>query len=451
MQRLKRSRVSHVRLSSHHTRGSRRFSPFVYLGSLCSLILLVGAGIYLFIQPTLGSHAQGNKAKAVNGACTLIVPPNPLTAQGLATPYRLVATDRGQGACRESNIKQQAFVQGAIFDPQTNQISIYNPLVIDKGDQPAIAPVVPNLPQNAIVGLWFGFNGTDLTLAGSYQNLQVSNCVNGLRGSDFGQVAFCNATAFYKAANQAIQAGKLVVPALGTGNDGMTCPSVRDFSLIDQDQSDNVNSDYLLDRQTGRLAQHTAANTALLPQATVVTNGSDNRLLAVALDNALGCKPWTAPDLADAGHSVTAQPLDELQAAAHQAAPMALVPNNDPMVVVNGKADLSKLNLYRASVNQAQVASRADASTATYCQNLLNTAPQRIFADRAYTQLQPSADVMLANNLFTFLAQRFNTSWGANGLNCQHILGIKSPIKLSTDGAITVDASLRTASHTQGN
>ena len=35
---------------------------------------------------------------AVNPNCTLIVPADPLSAAGLATPYRLKATDPGSGA-----------------------------------------------------------------------------------------------------------------------------------------------------------------------------------------------------------------------------------------------------------------------------------------------------------------------------------------------------------------
>src|SRR5580700_5468342 len=81
-----------------------------------------------------------------NPNCTLIVPKNALTAAGLATPFQLVATDPGQGACNESNAAQAAFVQGAVFDPATGAISIYNPLVIDKGDNPLVPPVVPTLP-----------------------------------------------------------------------------------------------------------------------------------------------------------------------------------------------------------------------------------------------------------------------------------------------------------------
>ena len=99
------------------------------------------------------------------------MPANPLTAQGLATPYQLTATDPAAGPCDEANNSQTAFVQGAVLDPATGQISIYDPVVVDAGAQPEVAPVVPNLPAGAVVAVWFGYNGTTLTLAGADQNL----------------------------------------------------------------------------------------------------------------------------------------------------------------------------------------------------------------------------------------------------------------------------------------
>ena len=136
----------------------KRFSPLMLVGLSVPVVLTLIASA-VFILPRLGSHAA-----AVNGDCSLMVPSNPLSAQGLATSYQLVATDPANGPCNESNRAQAAFIQGAVIDPATGQISIYNPLVIDQGTEPAAAPVVPQLPANAIVALWFGFNGNNLTL-----------------------------------------------------------------------------------------------------------------------------------------------------------------------------------------------------------------------------------------------------------------------------------------------
>jgi hypothetical protein len=118
----------------------------------------------------IGSTQQIQRtATTDNMNCTLIVPANPLSAQGLATPYQLTATNPADGPCNEANAAQSAFVQGAVLDPATGQISVYNPLVIDQGTTAAVAPVVPALPANAVVGIWFGFNGNTLTLAGADQ------------------------------------------------------------------------------------------------------------------------------------------------------------------------------------------------------------------------------------------------------------------------------------------
>jgi hypothetical protein len=405
----------------------RRFTTIACMGAL-GVIILALISIMVLVVPRVSSHAAAN----VNGDCTLIVPANPMTAQGLATPYQLQATNPGNGPCNESNKVQAAFVQGTILDPAVGTISIYNPLVIDQGTQPAAQTVVPTLPQGAIVGIWFGSNGNNLTLQAANGNLKDSKCVNGINNSVFGQFAYCNAQAFFRAANQAIQAGKLVPPPLGTARDGMTCPTVRDFGVVDMDQSDNVTTTYLV-TANGQTAQNNAANTAALQNSQVQANASDNRLLAVALDGALGCTPWLAPDLADPGKMVPALPLNELQAASHQAKPVALVPNLDPMVLVNNKRNLEKVNAYRIGVDQPKVNNPAQSNTQTYCAFLRMIGPSRMLTDAQFTIGHPSPDPAAANSLLTFLEQRFVASYGSNGLNCNKMLNMPDPITVQTD------------------
>jgi hypothetical protein len=415
------------------------------------LILAAAAGGILVTHPQLFTHAE-----QINQDCVLIVPDQPLTAKGLATPYQLTARTATTGTCHEANGIQAAFVQGAILDPTTGKISIYNPLVVDKGATPAIAPAAPTLPTGAIVALWFGFNGETLhlrkargntLLRGARDNtLQSANCVNGLNGSPFGQMAYCNASRFFQAANRLIRAGKMTPPALGTAKDGQTCPTVRDFAIVDQDQSDNVTTTYLI-TSDGQMAQNTAANMAALAGKSphVLANGSDNRLLSVAVDSALGCTPWSAPDLADAGALASALPLNELQAAAHQPAPVATVPSADPMVLRNGKPDLAKQNLYRVGVDQAPVASvgQAAAQLRAYCQNLYRIGPVRLLKDQAYLVSEPSLDSGVANNLFTFLAQRFVFTFGQQGLGCADRFQLQDPVTLHQDAdGVTIDATI---------
>jgi hypothetical protein len=394
--------------------------------AICFLVNMLG-----FVD----MYAQDNTAPNPN--CTIIVPANALSATGLSTPYQLVATDPTVGDCHESNVDQSAFVQAAILDPATGQISVYNPLVVDQGETPAAAPVIPTLPANAIVALWFGYNGDVLTLSGAQDGvLAAAQCVNGLPGDNFGQYAYCNAPAFFKAAHRAIRRGQLTIPPLGTAVDGLPCPSVRDFYVVDQDQSDNLPLSYLI--TDSGMAQRTQANIAAFPSATTLGNPSDNRLVDVALDGALGCTPWKAPDLADPGQMVPALPLNELQARAFQHSPVALIPLGDPMTLSGGKANLIKTNLYRKGVDQPMVWWADQASTARYCRQMVRIAPSRMTLDEAY--LMPDAthptrglspDPGAADSLYTFMAQRFVTSYDM--LNCQGLLGLPDPVSVTAD------------------
>jgi hypothetical protein len=312
-------------------------------------------------------------------SCDIIVPADPLSATGLATPYQLTgtggATPAASGCNMANNANLGAFVQATILNPATGGLQVYEPLVITQGTTPAATPVAPTLPAGAIVTVDFGFNGTDLTQVGATPAaLQEGNCVNGLNGSIFGQVSFCNGTAFFQAAFQAEQQGKLVVPSAGVSpKTGQACPTTRNFNLIDQDPSDNVTTTYLL-TASGQTAQFNAANTAALPGATQIVNGSDNKLLAAFIDPTLGCTPFEAPDLSQAGTPGPSQALNELSAAKSQAAPIALVPENDEMVLVNNAFSVAKTNLYRSNVGQPAIsaANNAADSPANFCQNMVN-------------------------------------------------------------------------------
>ena len=427
-------------------------------GTVTLIVALIGVGIFV-VAPRFGSRA----AATPNPNCTIIIPANPLTAQGLATPYQLVATDPAKGPCNEVNTNQSAFVQAAILDPARGQISAYEPLVIDQGTRPAVAPVVPKLPANAVVGIWFGFNGTNLTQQrnartggrggwGIRVNTQLTmrggrngNCVNGTPGSVFGQFSYCNAVNFFRAANQAIAAGLLKVPAVGTTNNGQACPTTRSFAIVDMDQSDNVQTQYLA--TANGLAQLNAANQAALAGATTLGNPSDNALLTRVVDPALVCTPWSVPDLVNPGTNVSTLATDELMAAADQQAPRALIPGGDEMTLVNGQPNLTKTNLYRIGVDQTPAASltgtaATDANTTTYCQNI--DAVQLPFLQQNMNgflnQASPDGGVT-ASSLFTFLANRLNATLGAGGLNCVGLLNIQNPIALTTDGNGVVTAA----------
>ena len=561
-------------------------------------------------------------AAAPNANCTIIVPANPLSAQGLATPYQLTATDPAAGPCNEANSAQTAFVQGAIVDPATGTISIYDPLVVDAGTQPAVTPTVPTLPAGAVVALWFGYNGNTLTLAGADQAqallnpsasatptgatpattppatqsqaqvtpassasgtatatptatstatatptttatstqtpagqntaapttpatqaafvtgstqraglevtgsaplppagsgsdagydatltriagsgsaasqagnqprhhypspstsasapasssatatasasatsstgtgtptdppatgdvpaasgtpdaiLQQASCVAGedINGqfSSFTQVGACNAPAFFAAANTAIRAGKLTVPQPGIARDGQRCLTTRSFALIDQDQSDNVTTEYLAE-PNGQTAQDTAANKQGLNGSSVLFNGSDNGLLDLFVDPALGCSPWEAPNLADGGAPAPSLPLDELQAARWANSPgnpSAIVPLNDPMTLDdNGNFSTDKTNTYRSLVDMQMLP--AGQSPAAYCSDMEQIQGKRLQQDVNLLLTAPSPSAAAADNLFTFLAMRLQQSF--MNLNCGNF-GQQNNVSFSTDG-----------------
>ncbi len=372
----------------------------------------------------MAGGGAGGAAATPNPNCSLVVPPNPLTAQGLATPYQLVATDAAMGACHEADANQSAFVQAAIYDPAGGALTVYEPLVVDQGTQPAAAPVVPTLPNGAVVGIWFGFNATNLSLQDSDGSVAAGKCVNGMGGGDvFGQFAYCNAPAFFTAVNSGIQAGQVQIPALGTAKDGQPCQTTRDFALIDQDQSDNVPSAYLATAD-GRIAQKNAANTAAMAGAATISNPSDNGLLDDFIDPALGCEPWTVPDVSADNQPMPALPLDEIQASAMQRRPAALVPANDPMSLLNGTTtSTAKTNLYRAGVDMPPLP--AGQSASQYCADMDAVQSARLQQDVNMLINAPSPDTGAANSLWAFVGMRLQQSFG--NLNCQNF-GLTNPV-----------------------
>jgi hypothetical protein len=400
--------------------------------------------------------AAAPAAAAANVSCDIVVPANPLTAKGLSTPYQLTGTGGmtpAASGCTMANFANLgAFVQATILNPATGALSVYEPLVITQGTAPAVAPVVPTLPQGAVVTIDFGFNGTNLTQVGATQNaLRQGNCVNGLNGSIFGQVSFCNGTQFFQAAFRAEAQGKLTIPALGTSlQTGQACPSTRNFNLIDQDPSDNVTTTYLLNAN-GQTAQFNAANAAAMGGAQKINNGSDNELLDAFVDPTLGCTPMEAPDLSQAGTMGTSQALDELSAAKGQAAPIALVPENDEMTLVNNAFSAAKTDLYRSNVGQAPIsnANNAADSPANFCQNMVNIQTPFLSSNQKLLTGGATPVPAVGNNLFTFMANRLNMSF--TNLNCQNF-GLQNPVTVTLDGnGAAIAATFNTAQQTATN
>ena len=357
--------------------------------------------------------------------CTLTVPNNPLSAKGLATPYQL-----GDGCTMANAANEGAFVEATILEP-SGLVEVYDPLVVTAGTTPAVAPVAPTIPRGSAVIIDIGSNGNSLVLEG--RGARQGNCVDALGQSVIGQVSACNAVSFYRAADAQIAAGLLKVPALGTATDGQACETVRNFALVDQDQSDNVVSTYLINGN-GQTAQDTPANANSLTGATAIGNGSDDRLLSDFVDPANGCTAFTANNTTDAAGATGSQALNELSARVNQTGTIAVVPPNDEMTLVNGAYSIAKTNVYRSLVDQPLLSGHVNAATvaADYCQNLVNTAPARDQLDMTKDLNFASPVPATGNNLGTFLGARLAASLGV--LGCAKF-GLVDPVSATTDGA----------------
>jgi hypothetical protein len=368
------------------------------------------------------TQTQAEAANSTN--CTVTVPDRPLTAKGLATPWVL-----GDGCTWENGDSEGVFIDATILAPN-GQLQVYNPLVINQGTTPAVAPTPPTIARGSQVILSVGYNGNALALVG--RGARQGNCIDAFGNSLINQTPQCNAVNFYRMANAEIRRGTLKIPATGTGQDGRACQTTRDFALIDQDQSDNAVASYLFDPATGKSAQATAANATAMTGATVEQNGSDNGLLDKFVDPALGCTPFTAPNPTNPNGSSSSQALNELSARANQKGTIALLPVNNPQLLVGGQFSIGKTNTYRMETDQRLLPfnTNLDRNAARYCQDMINIAMPRLKLDAAMETGTASPVPALGNNLANFLAARLSGSF--DNLNCKNY-GLTNPITLTTD------------------
>ena len=209
---------------------------------------------------------------------------------------------------------------------------------------------------------------------------------------------------------------------------------------------------YLL-TATGRPPRTTRPTTAALAGAQKITNGSDNVLLDVFLDPTLGCTPFKAPDLSHRrARWARRRRWTSSSAAKQTTAPIALVPENDQMVLVNNAFSATKTNLYRSDVGQPPISQRqqpAD-SPANYCQNMVNVqTPVPGQEPGPADRRSDSGRRRVGNNLFTFLANRLNMSF--TNLNCQNF-GLTNPVTVTLDGnGVAIAATFNTAPQTATN
>jgi hypothetical protein len=399
-----------------------------------------------YVTPTASNTAAALATTAPsasmksNTTCDIIVPANPLSAQGLATPYQLTGPHGmtpAQSGCEMSNgAKLGAFVQATILDPATGALSVYEPLVVTKDtrpDTPDMKLKPPVIPADAVVTIDFGFNGTNLVQVGATPTtLADAHCVSGQAGSAFGQTSFCDGVNFFKAVQQAERKGLLKVPSPGTSNviagsggdlgTGRSCPVISNFEVAGLDPGESVTTTYLLNPLTGQTAQDNTTYRGYIAGATLLHGNSANAVLDQYVDPILGCTPFEAPDLSNANVPNFSEALDEIAAGAYQPKAAALVPENDKVI------------------------SGSQSDPAMYCQNLVDIQTPFLAANQKLLATGQSPVTATADNLLTFLANRLSMSF--TSLGCQQF-HLTNPVTLKRNSAgVAIAATFDTAVQT---
>lgn len=374
--------------------------------------------------------------------CNLQVPNDPLNT-GLFKPWYLSTKIDSLTPCSQSIEGFEVFVEATIFDLTYNNFYVYVPLVIDLGTIPAVPPIIGQLPKNSIVVIHFGTNANSITLLSSMNgvnSLDEGICINGLNGSVFGQFAYCNAHNFFKVVNERINNGLVFVPPIGNTILGDECPTTRSFSVVDQDQSDNLLSQYILTTNM-QVAQDTNKNRVKLSILRIITNGSDNRLLSNFINVAVGCKSFTVPDLVDKCctiHSSVA--LNEIQANLKiPSRNVALIPSINPMVLLNGTQSLEKTNLYRIGVNQPLLLSLNIQDNINYCIQLQNIGIP-FFIKYMLELSNINSPNQQATSLLNFLCNRFVETWSI--LGCTELTDNICPVTVQIVNNIVISNNL---------
>ncbi len=127
--------------------------------------------------------------------------------------------------------------------------------------------------------------------------------------------------------------------------------------------------------------------------------------------------------------------LNELHAS-RQAAPVALIPADDPMVLSNNKPSVAKVNAYRKGVDQPTIRTLKQATTKQYCIHYNKIAPAYIQSIQKQLVGRASPTPEVADNLLTFMGQRYVASW--TNLGCDKLLKKTSDIAVVTKGKVAV-------------
>jgi len=363
--------------------------------------------------------------------CNLMVPNNAL-GNGLFSPWIVSTNSISDTPCTQLDKKTSVFVEATILDADTGNFFVYYPLVLDANTTAASPISSMPLPVNSIVTIHFGTNANSITLIPENgDSLANYNCVNGINNSVFGQFAYCNSVNFFSRVQELINIGVIKVPVTGCTLKGDYCPTTRHFAVIDQDQSDNVLSEYILTNDF-KVAQNNVGNRNNLNVTKIITNGSDNRLLNIFILPALSCTSFTAPDLIETNVQRSSLALNEISAKQNALnGVQALIPAINPMTLVNDAENLDKVNSYRIGVNMHLLYTLNNTDNLDYCNNFYNIAPSFYKKYGPEFAVFPSPDPNVANNLLNFLVFRFINSWLI--LKCDVLTGKKSPLSVIND------------------
>jgi hypothetical protein len=466
---------------SGRSRVARQLAIPAVLGLVIGVVLAFQSGtsnsgltqipLGTYVTPTASDTAAAltttpAKSRNSNTTCDIIVPANPLSAQGLATPYQLTGpngTTPARSGCEMSNgAKLGAFVQATILDPATGALSVYEPLVITKGtkpDTPDMKLSPPVIPADAVVTIDFGSNAAVLVQVGATPaTLADAHCVSGQAGSAFGPTSFCNGVSFFNAVRQAERKGLLKVPSPGTSNaiagsggdlgTGRSCPVISNFEVAGLDPGESATATYLLNPLTGQTAQDNTTYQGYIAGATLVHGNSANTVLDQYVDPILGCTPFEAPDLSNANVPTFSEALDEIAAGAYPPKTAALVPENDTAVMDGGKSDPAKTDLYREELGQALISGQSDKTSdpAMYCQNLVDLQAPFLAANQKLLATGQSPVTATADNLLTFLANDLSASFTSLGCQQFHLM---NPVTLKRNSAgVAIAATFDTAVQT---
>lgn len=100
------------------------------------------------------------------------------------------------------------------------------------------------------------------------------------------------------------------------------------------------------------------------------------------------------------------------------------------------------MNRYRRGVYQQRADDNEDASTKAYCRNIRDIHTDKLIVDRPFLSVFRSVDPAVANNLFTFMTQRYVATYQI--LGCEALLNLPVNVTLVTNAqGVVIDANIQ--------